>query len=267
VLVDAHAHLDLYGEDLDQALLEIEDLSIFTVTNSMDPDSYGENLEIAARSDLVLATFGVHPWNAPLYVDRLEELDDHALASPALGEIGLDRRFVEDDSQYPAQREVFEFFLAAASGQKKLVNLHTAGAEEDVLDLLDLFGVERAVVHWYTGPVPTFRRLVDRGTLFTFGPEVAVSEHVRALAREIPLELLLTETDNPGGPKWLTGEPGRPRLIRDVVDALAEIRETSADEIERAVEENLRRLLLSDPRLAGACTAFTRGDERADSRS
>jgi len=265
VLIDAHAHLNLYGEDLDQALLELEDLSIFTVTNSMDPDSYGKNLEIAGRSDLVLATFGVHPWNAPLYVDRLEELNDPALTSPALGEIGLDRRFVEDESQYPAQEAVFEFLLAAARDRNQLVTLHTSGAEETVLGLLDLYGIERAIVHWYSGPVETFRELVERGTYFTFGPEVAVSEHIRALAREVPVGLLLTETDNPGGPKWLTGEPGRPHLIRDVVGALAEIRETSPGEIERTVEENFRRLVLGDPRLANACTAFTIGDDRADS--
>jgi TatD DNase family protein len=71
VLIDAHAHADRYGDALPAALQEIERQRIFTISNSMDLESYQRNLEIAAQCSWVLPIFGVHPWNAVEHVTRL----------------------------------------------------------------------------------------------------------------------------------------------------------------------------------------------------
>jgi len=230
-------------------LEEIAQHSIFTISNSMDLPSYRRNLEIGEMCDLVLPTFGVHPWHAPEYADRLEDLCWAIEQSPMLGEIGLDYYFVDDAAQYPAQRKVLEFFLAAAQEQEKIVNLHTKGAESDVLHLLDRYDIQRAIVHWYSGPLDVFHELVARGICFTIGVEVLYSEHIQTIAREAPSEQLLTETDNPGGPKSFIGTLGMPLLIRDVVQALAKLRKTTAEAIIQTVQTNFVRLVRDDPRL------------------
>jgi TatD DNase family protein len=252
VLIDAHAHVDRYGDALPAALREIERHQIFTLSNSMGLESYQRNLEIAAECSWVLPIFGVHPWNAVEYATRLEDLREAIATSPMLGEIGLDHYFVKDSSEYPAQRTVFEFFLAAAKGQSKVVHLHTKGAEAEVLDLLRQFGLQRMVVHWYSGPLDTFRELLALGAYFTVGVEMLYSEHIRTIARELPVERLLTETDNPGGPKSLIGRLGMPALIQDVVEGLADLREMSTTAIEQAVQANLARLTQDDLCLPGA---------------
>src|SRR3990167_49928 len=127
MLIDAHAHLDHYGDGLESALGEIKQRHIFTIGNSMDLPSYRRNLEIAEMCDLVLPTFGIHPKRAPQYAGRLRDLSNAVVQSPMIGEIGLDFYWVEDSSQYPAQKKVLEYFLAAAREQKKIVNLHTKG--------------------------------------------------------------------------------------------------------------------------------------------
>jgi len=250
MLIDAHAHLDHYAEaELTAALGEIDQLGIFTLNVSMDLPSWQRSLEISKRSPLVVSTFGIHPWKAPEYADKLDTLDAAIQQSPILGEIGLDYDFISDSAQYPAQRKVFEHFLAAAREQKKIVNLHTKGAEEDVLKLLEGHGIERAIVHWYSGPLEIFRKLVARGCYFTVGVEVLRSEHIQQIAREIPAGQLLTETDNPGGQKWLEGVEGMPRLILDVVVALAALRKTTPVPLCETVQKNLLRLAGNDPRL------------------
>ncbi|GAG02118.1 unnamed protein product, partial [marine sediment metagenome] len=108
MLIDAHAHLDRYGDALESALQEIAQHKIFTISNSLDLPSYKRNLEISEMCELVLPTFGVHPWMAPEYADRLEDLHIAIEQSPMLGEIGLDYYFVEDPAEYPAQRKVLE---------------------------------------------------------------------------------------------------------------------------------------------------------------
>src|SRR4026207_1222984 len=134
MLIDAHVHLDKYGNLLDDALREIERENIFTIATSMDVPSYQELQEIGRRSALVLPTFGIHPRRAPQFVDRLRELGQYIETSPAIGEIGLDFHWVMDRSEYPAQLKVLEYFLAAAREQKKIVNLHTKGGERSILE-------------------------------------------------------------------------------------------------------------------------------------
>jgi TatD DNase family protein len=250
MLIDAHSHLDRYGDALESALEEITRHSIFTISNSMDLPSYRRNLEIGEMCDLVLPTFGVHPWNAPAHADRLEDLSEAIEQSPMLGEIGLDYHFVDDACQYPVQRKVFEFFLVAAKEQGKIVNLHTKGAESDVLHFLNRYDIRRAIVHWYSGPLDVFRELVARGATFTIGVEVLYSEHIQTIARELPSEQLLTETDNPGGPRSFIGTLGMPLLIRDVVQKLAELRETTVEAIVQTVQTNFAQLIRDDPWLS-----------------
>jgi len=249
MLIDAHSHLDMYEDATESALEEIMQHRIFTISNSLEPSSYERNLEIAEACDLVLPTFGVHPQNAPKYVDCLEDMSGAIEQSPMIGEIGLDYHFVEDACQYPAQREVFEFFLVAAKEQRKIVNLHTKGAEKEILHLLNCYDIQRAIVHWYSGPLDVFRELAARGTYLTIGVEVLYSEHIQTIARELPSEQLLTETDNPGGPRWLTGTLGMPILLRNVIQALAELKKTTAEAIIQKVQSNFLRLIRFDPRL------------------
>ncbi len=262
MFIDAHAHLDRYGSELEAALTEISRHRILTVSNSTDPESYARNLRIGEMSKLVVPTFGVHPWHAPEYADRLDDLRDPTEGSPMLGEIGLDYHFVEDISQYRAQRKVFEFFLAAAQKQQKVVNLHTKGAEEEVVRLLDRHCIHRAIIHWYSGPVDVLAELVTRGFYLTVGVEVLHSEHSRDIARRIPLGQLLTETDNPGGPEWLTGKRGMPRLIVEVTSALAELRQTTPESIADAVTSNFLRLTGDDPLVSAAYGKLAEGEQR-----
>jgi len=251
MLIDAHAHLDKYEEELRQALEEIERHQIFTIAVAMDLPSYQRNLEIGQMCDLVLPTFGVHPKRAPEYTDRLSELGPWIERSPAIGEIGLDFQWVEDSSQYPAQKKVLEYFLAAAREQKKIVNLHTKGAEKEILDLLQRYDIKRPIIHWYSGPLDTFRALINYGACFTVGVEVLFSKHIQAIARELPTGQLLTETDNPGGLKWLNGTVGMPQVLEQVIQAIGDLKETGPEVVARTVEENFFRLIRDDPQLSG----------------
>jgi len=246
-LIDAHAHMDGYGDLTDAALEQIRAHNILTVSTAMDPSSYERGLQIAARCELILPTFGVHPWNAARYENRLKDLERFADSSPMFGEIGLDYHWVKVPSQYPAQHSVLAFFLSKAAEQNKIVNLHTKGAEKEIRGLLDRFGIERAIIHWYSGPMDVLADLISLGCYFTVGVDVLYSEHVRKIARKLPLERLLTETDNPGGTRWLTGEPGMPACLEDVIRELARLRNTPLDEIVEAVYGNFERLIRDDP--------------------
>ena len=247
MLIDAHVHLDKYGDLLDDALREIEREDIFTVATAMDVPSYHDLEEIGRRSALVLPTFGIHPRRAPQYVDRLRELDQYIEMSPAIGEIGLDFHWVRNSSEHPAQLKVLKYFFAAAREQKKIVNLHTKGGEKSILQLLERYDVARPIIHWYSGPLDILRALVQFGAYFTIGVEVLYSETIQTIAREIPEHLLLTETDNPGGLQWLKGIVGMPSDITKVIDELARIKSSTPESMSRMIHGNFLKLIQADP--------------------
>jgi TatD DNase family protein len=249
LLIDAHAHLDHYGDGLDTAIAEIESHRILTVAVAMDPASYEKNRVTAGRCPLVIPAFGVHPWKAASHANRLEMLEKPVSGCPLIGEIGLDHHFVTDTSLYPAQREVFDFFMAASRRHGLIVNLHTKGAERDVLDAIVRYDVRPGIVHWYSGPIGPMKGYFDRGFLFTVGVEILVSDRIARVAAKIPDDLLLTETDNPGGYEWYTKVFGKPSIITKVIGRLAEARKTSPGRIEEIVRGNFARLVGSDERL------------------
>jgi len=256
--IDAHAHLDHYGDALDAALDAIERHRIVTISVSMDPDSYRAAKAIAGRSALVLATFGVHPWEAHKLSGDLGALDEAIAESPMLGEIGLDFHWVRDADSYSAQRRVFAYFLAAARDQDKIVNLHTKGAEREVLDQLQRHDIRRAIVHWYSGPRDVLDDLIAFGAYFTVGVEVMRSKHIQAIARHIPADRLLTETDNPGGWEWFTGKIGMPELLLDTAQTLARVRGMTVEALRETVRANFLRLAGDDPRLEALCAPLQR---------
>ncbi|HXG52499.1 MAG TPA: TatD family hydrolase [candidate division Zixibacteria bacterium] len=250
MLIDAHVHLDKYGNDLPRALQEIEAERVLTIAVASDVPSYLETRRIAERSPLVVPGFGIHPARAARYAERLREAAPLIEESPLLGEIGLDFHWVRDAATYPAQRRVFAYFLAAAREQRKAVNLHTKGAEREVLDLLERYNVSRAIVHWYSGPLDILRALAELGAYFTVGVELLYSETIRTVARQIPDDRLLLETDNPGGLKWLVGTSGMPRHLKEVATALAALKGVSFGAAVALTRRNFLRLIAGDPWLA-----------------
>jgi TatD DNase family protein len=87
---------------------------------------------------------------------------------------------------YGPQRPVFATLLDLARDQAKMVNVHCAGAEQDTADMLRSHRIERAIIHWYSGPLDILSQLVAAGYMVTIGVEVMQSSHIREVARAIP---------------------------------------------------------------------------------
>ncbi|WP_234573427.1 TatD family hydrolase [Rhodohalobacter sp. 614A] len=242
-MIDAHTHIDQYGDDLPKALAQIRKFSIRTLAVSMDIPSYRKTQQIADEEPLIITSFGIHPWKAPEYADRLDELAEPLENAKAIGEIGLCHRFVDDESQYPAQRTIFNYFLDAAERTGKLINLHTSGAEAEILDGLAGRNLSAIIIHWYSGPPKLVRDFLDLGAYFTIGVEVLQSKKIQKLAKELPTNRILTETDNPSGWHWLNGETGFPNLIEPVEKKIAEIRGVSRAVLSENICLNFNRLM------------------------
>lgn len=240
MLVDAHAHIDWYTDALPEALARIEWHGIVTMSVAMDVPSYRKTKEIARSCSLVIPTCGIHPWEAGRYTDRLHELDDYLRETPVIGEAGLDFRYVKDASLYPGQVKVFEYQCAWAQRLSKPMNLHTRGAEREVLEMLRRYRIVPSIIHWYGGPLELIEAYLAEGCYFTVGVDVLDPRKAPGIAALLPLDRILLETDNPDGYRWLAKEPGMPDLLLEIMEKVAAIRGLAPAELEDSLWHNWR---------------------------
>jgi len=238
MLVDAHAHIDWYTDALPEALSQIEKLRILTMAVAMDVPSYLKTVEIARSSSYIIPTFGIHPWEASRYTDNLPELDGYLEETPVIGEAGLDFHYIKDKELYPGQVKVFEYQCLWAQRQSKPMNLHTKGAEHEVLEMLNRFGIGRSIIHWYSGPANLIESYLAAGCYFTVGVDVLNPRKTPGIAEILPLERILLETDNPDGYRWLAKEIGMPDLLLKILEKVAVIKGITTSELENRLWQN-----------------------------
>lgn len=232
MLVDAHAHMDWYTDALKDALAQIEKHGILTLSVAMDVPSFLKTKEIARSSSHIIPTFGIHPWEAARYADRLDQLAGYLKDTPVIGEAGLDFRYVKDTGLYPGQMKVFEYQCMWAQRLSKPMNLHTAGAEREVLEMLQRFGIGGSIIHWYSGPAGLVESYLSAGCYFTLGVDVLNPRKSQRIAEILPVERILLETDNPDGYRWLANETGMPDLLLKILEKVSEAKGMTPVELE-----------------------------------
>lgn len=243
MLVDAHAHIDWYTDALPDALSQIEKLRILTMAVAMDVPSYLKTVEIARSSPYIIPTFGIHPWEALRYTNNLWELDVYLEDTPVIGEAGLDFHYVKDKNLFPGQIEVFEYQCSWAQSLSKPMNLHTKGAELEVLEMLNRFKIGRSIVHWYSGPVSLIESYLAAGCYFTVGVDVLNPRILQSIAEILPMDRILLETDNPDGYRWLAKEIGMPELLLKILEKVSEIKDMTTGELENRLWQNWQDFL------------------------
>ncbi len=197
--VDSHCHL--HAEELGQfrdrvKKGDVEELE-FVVDAGLDSDTNRQVLELANKSPQVVAAVGLHPTQTESF-DAVEEVARQIENEnpAAVGEIGMDFHHVTDEEMRLRQREVFKRLLEVAEREDLPVVCHTRNAEDVVLEVLDGFEIE-AYLHCFNGRPELAQEAVDRGYMIGVGPQLEWSSRVRQVARAVPADNLLLETDSP----------------------------------------------------------------------
>lgn len=250
--VDAHIHLaDPVYDQVEPVLDDAAANGVgYLLSNGMDYESSLRTVDLSTRYDEVIAAVGVHPWtamnaNATLGLSAFEQLiEKNKKQVRAIGEVGLDGQYTQDDAKKQRQKEILLFFLALAERRKLPVVIHSRLAINEILEVLPSFKLVGVLLHWYSGPSGNLRLIKDRGYLISVGPSILYSKRVAEVAREADLSLILTETDGPVsyyGP--FKGKPTRPSFIIPVVEKLSEIKNKSVGETREIVWNNFHSFI------------------------
>lgn len=246
-LVDTHIHLDDLG-DLDEVLAEAWDAGVTdVVAMGVDGPSSRQVVEWSETRSGVWAAVGHHPLNQTgPDLALLRELAGHPRVV-AVGEVGLDH-VDEHRGPHDAQELWFHACCGLAFDLGLPVCVHTRGSEQAVHDALSVHPGLTGVMHYWALDWEWAERFLDLGLYISFSGVVtrASRDDLREVARRVPADRLLLETDAPWGtPKGRSG-PMRPAWMVDAARTVAGVRGLSLEELSELELANVRRLF---PRL------------------
>lgn len=252
-LVDSHAHLDSedYQQDLQAVIDRAQGVGVERVVLIglwRAPGDFGNALALSGqRPELFSATVGIHPHDAV----RVSEEDWAAAERLArdsrivgVGETGLD--FHYHHSPREAQQEAFRRSIALAARAGKPLVIHVREADDACVEILRAEGVPPAgaVIHCFTGDWQRARTYLDLGLCLSVAGVVTFrsADDLRQAVSRIPRDRLFIETDCPYlAPLPHRGKRNEPAYIFKVAEKVAELWDTSADEVGRITGENARR--------------------------
>lgn len=250
-IIETHCHLDYLEPDaLDLELSEARDVGIERiVTIAVSPSNLETVRRIAAGSDAIYCTQGVHPHEAESYTAAVgAEIRTHAVHPKvvAIGEIGLDYHY--DHADRAVQRRVFAEQLKIAIDLGLPVVIHSRDADADTQAILEehLPQLERrGVIHSFSSGLDLARFAIDAGFMLGFNGMVtfAKADNVRAAVALCPTTKIVLETDAP----YLTPVPYRgrrnaPRYLPFIAERVAEIKGLSVEALLDACLDNSEAL-------------------------
>jgi TatD DNase family protein len=168
----------------------------------------------------------------------LDQIRDNANLAVGVGEAGLDYYHCKDAGARDRQAAVFSKAIDLAQSVGLPLVIHSRDAEAQALEMVK--HLDRVVFHCYSGTLATMREAVDRGFYISIATNICRSGLHQILARNVPLDQLLVETDSP----FLSPRRGRnePAFVLDSVRLIAKIRGLEPQEVARITADNTRRI-------------------------
>lgn len=253
MLIDSHAHIQgkEYAGEVEAVIARSREAGvekIIAVGGAGDMSSNTEAIALASSYSDIYATVGMHPHDAKdvgdMEVGKLKELTARSKVV-AVGETGLD--YYYSHSPHDVQRRVFTQFIHMASETGLPLVVHERDAAEDVAELLRSEGAGklRGVIHCFTGNYEAARAYLDLGFYLSFTGIITFknAEPLRDVARRVPLERMLVETDSP----YLTPVPHRgkrnePAFVRFVAQTIARLKEVPLEMVAKVTSDNVHAL-------------------------
>lgn len=260
MLIDTHCHLDFPDFDTERdelvARAHAEGVTQM-VTISTRVRKLDGLLAIADRYPSVFCSIGTHPNNAAeeldIEADDLVRLAGSHKKIVAIGEAGLDYFY---DTQTPADQQTgFRRHIEAARRTQLPLVIHSRSADEDMAAILTEEtgkGAFPFILHCFSSGADLARTGVELGGYISFSGILTFpkSEELREIAKTIPLDRLLVETDAPYlAPKRWRGQRNEPSYVVNTAEVLAEIRLMDFEEMARITTENTFRIFSKMPRL------------------
>lgn len=253
-LIDTHAHLfdERFASDLPAVLQRAAAVGVERIVCiGIDRDSNLPSVKLANSHPMLVAAVGIQPNHVadslPADWDEVVRLAETEPRVVAIGETGLDRYW--DRTPFPQQEEFFARHIELARRLNKPFVIHCREAEAEVVKMLraefEKHGPIRAVMHSFSGDAATATACLEMGLSISFAGVLTykTAQPLRDVAKDVPLERLLVETDCPYlSPVPHRGKRNEPSFVAHTAVCLAEVKGVPLSAIEEHTTRNARDL-------------------------
>lgn len=250
MLVDSHCHLDFpeLADNLPAILEKMRENDVgAALCVSVTLEDFPKVLALAEQHDNLYASVGVHPDYPDLRepsVTELVELAQHPKVV-AIGETGLDYYRLTGDLEW--QRKRFRVHIRAAKQSRKPLIIHTRSASADTLRLMREEGAGEAggVMHCFTESWEVAQGALEMGFYISFSGIVTFknAKDLKDVARQVPLDRLLVETDSPYlAPVPYRGKTNQPGWVKHVAEEVARLQSRNFADVAAATTQNFFKL-------------------------
>lgn len=248
-MIDTHSHINMLENiTVDEAIQNASENGVEKIiVPSAYPRDIDEVMSLVETKINVYGMLGVHPtevkdWSDSL-IDKIKEYSIHPKIV-AIGEIGLD--YYWDKSFNELQKEVFIKQVNLANELNLPICIHDREAHKDTFDILKEYNKNsKVVMHCFSGSSEFAKECVKEGWYIALGGVVTFKNAVKVkeVAKDVPLENLLLETDAPYlTPVPFRGEENQPAYVKYVADEIAKIRGISVEEIDKITTDNAKKV-------------------------
>ncbi|EPG64637.1 Qat anti-phage system TatD family nuclease QatD [Leptospira wolffii] len=241
--VDFHCHLDLF-KDFELLIKQTEEAKIHTLTVTTTPRAWPKNRDLTKNLKYVKAALGLHPQIISERSQEIEIWNEFQKETRFIGEIGLDRGPMHLYS-IELQKVVFKKILTTcAKSGDKILSLHSLQASQLLLEMLEEYFPYRkgkTILHWFTGNKNQVEKAVRLNCFFSINRQMLNTKSGTSLARIVPSDRILTETDGPFIYRGNT--PYRPWEVEDAVKKLSQLRDIEFSDLKMTIRRNLDTLL------------------------
>lgn len=246
-LYDSHIHLSdpEYRDDIPIIIKSMEKIKIKACCVSMDVTNSIQTLSIAEKSDLILPFIGMHPECSN---DNLQLMTELVIKNnktiSGIGEIGLDKTYVQNEGDYKKQKMVFESLLSMAEKYNKPVSIHSRKTLDDIYEVLTSFKLNGVLLHWFDGNKKQLSMAMDRDYFVSYGPVMVYANDKQVLLQNTRKEKVLVETDGPVRFSKCFGlKPAQISFIPSVVFCASKLLKISYLEMSKLLEKNSKEYL------------------------
>lgn len=253
MFIDSHCHINFpeLAEKLDEVLANMRQNEVtHALCVSVNLENFPQILHLAEQHEHIYASIGVHPDHEsdtePTQA-QLVKLAQHPKVV-AIGETGLDYFRLKGDLEW--QRARFRTHIRAARECGKPLIVHTREAAQDTLRIMAEEGANEigGVMHCFTESLEVALAAIEMNFHISFSGIVTFKNAIslKEVARHIPLERMLIETDSPYlAPVPFRGKLNQPAYVKHVAEEIAKLRGITLAEVGRVTTENFRHLFLN----------------------
>lgn len=248
-IINTHSHVNMLREtNIDEAIQNAIDNKIVTIVPSSSAQDIFDTDNFIKKYNDVYGYVGVFPEEVKDFSDKtLSDMEEIIKSNPkiiGIGEIGLD--YYWDKSFKELQKEVFIKQIEFANQMNLPLNIHSREAHLDTLEILKKYNKNStAIMHCFSGSLEFARECIKEGIYIALGGVVTFknAKKTKEVAKNIPLEYLLLETDDPYlAPVPFRGKENQPMYVKYVAEEIANLRGITPEEVAKTSTENAKKI-------------------------